>query len=108
MANFETEFSCSNEQQFEGSFGSVQYIKGEPGESAYETAVKNGFEGTEQEWLDSLKGKNGEPGKDGKDGEPGKDGHTPQKGVDYWTAEDKAEMIQDVLDALPIAEEAEF
>jgi hypothetical protein len=26
------------------------------GSSAYEIAVKNGFEGTEQEWLDSLKG----------------------------------------------------
>ena len=27
------------------------------GYSAYEVAVKNGFEGTEQEWLESLKGK---------------------------------------------------
>ena len=26
------------------------------GESAYEIAVRNGFEGTEQEWLESLKG----------------------------------------------------
>ena len=32
---------------------------GSPGASAYEVAVANGFEGTEQEWLDSL---NGEPG----------------------------------------------
>jgi len=32
------------------------------GLSAYEIAVKNGFEGTEREWLDSLKG---EPGVDG-------------------------------------------
>lgn len=38
---------------------------GEKGMSAYEIAVKNGFEGTEQEWLDSLKGQNGENGKDG-------------------------------------------
>lgn len=30
--------------------------KGETGESAYETAMRNGFAGTEQEWLDSLKG----------------------------------------------------
>lgn len=29
------------------------------GKSAYEIAVKNGFEGTEQEWLDSLKGQGG-------------------------------------------------
>lgn len=35
------------------------------GLSAYEIAKQNGFEGTEQEWLESLKG---EPGKDGQDG----------------------------------------
>lgn len=29
--------------------------QGPPGLSAYEVAVKNGFKGTEQEWLDSLK-----------------------------------------------------
>ena len=28
--------------------------EGEPGKSAYEIAVKNGFKGTEKEWLDSL------------------------------------------------------
>ena len=32
------------------------------GYSAYEIAVMNGFEGTEQEWLDSLKGKDGTSG----------------------------------------------
>ena len=32
---------------------------------AYGVAVRNGFEGTEQEWLDSLKGRPGDPGKDG-------------------------------------------
>lgn len=36
-----------------GSLGRV--TKGDPGLSAYEIAVKNGFVGTEQEWLDSLK-----------------------------------------------------
>lgn len=33
-------------------------INGIPGKSAYEIAVQNGFEGTEQEWLESLKGDN--------------------------------------------------
>lgn len=28
--------------------------QGEPGDSAYEIAVANGFEGTEKQWLDSL------------------------------------------------------
>ena len=30
------------------------------GYSAYETAVRNGFEGTESEWLESLKGADGQ------------------------------------------------
>lgn len=32
------------------------------GESAYEVAVRNGFSGTEAEWLESLKGKDGRDG----------------------------------------------
>jgi hypothetical protein len=32
---------------------------GAPGKSAYEIAVANGFKGTEAQWLDSLKGKDG-------------------------------------------------
>ena len=31
----------------------------------------------------------------------GADGHTPVKGEDYFTEEDKAELVEDVLDALP-------
>ena len=37
-------------------------IPAQNGLSAYEIAVKNGFEGSESEWLDSLKGENGEKG----------------------------------------------
>lgn len=54
---------------------------GADGLSTYEIAVKNGFKGTEQEWLDSLHGE---------------DGYTPQKGIDYWTEEDKAEIISSI------------
>ena len=35
--------------------------------NAYDIAVKNGFQGTEKEWLLSLNGKNGKDGEDGKD-----------------------------------------
>lgn len=42
--------------------------KGETGDSAYEIAKKNGFVGTEEEWLESLKGEEGVGGQDGKDG----------------------------------------
>ena len=33
------------------------------GYSAYEVAVQNGFEGSEKEWLESLKGEKGENAK---------------------------------------------
>ena len=36
-------------------------LQGEQGLSAYEVAVKNGFEGTEEEWLESLRGADGFP-----------------------------------------------
>lgn len=58
--------------------------QGEQGYSAYEIAVQNGYQGTEEEWLESLHGQDGADGEDstvpgppgpaGKDGEPGKDG----------------------------------
>lgn len=37
----------------------------------------------------------------GGSGSPGADGYTPVKGKDYWTDEDKAEIVNDVLAALP-------
>lgn len=58
------------------------------GLSAYEIALKNGFEGTEEEWLESLKGEDGKDGapgangKDGADGKDGKDGVDGAKGAD--------------------------
>ena len=33
--------------------------EGANGKSAYEIAIENGFEGTEQEWLESLQGESG-------------------------------------------------
>ena len=40
------------------AFGFVA-CQGQPGKSAYEIAVQNGFKGTEQEYLASLKGADG-------------------------------------------------
>jgi hypothetical protein len=96
---------------------SVLYFRNESGEfvevpaivgrSAYQTAVKNGFDGTEEEWLATLKGEPGytpqkgidyfdgytpQKGLDYFDGKDGLDGHTPQKGADYWTDADKKEI----------------
>lgn len=41
---------------------------GADGKSAYEIAVDNGFRGTEEEWLESLKGEPGATGEKGADG----------------------------------------
>lgn len=46
----------------------------------------------------------GNQGPQGEPGPAGKDGHTPVKGTDYWTADDKTEIINSVLAALPSAE----
>lgn len=55
-------------------------------------------------------GPQGEAGKDGKDGAngtDGEDGYTPIRGTDYWTEEDKSEIVSDVLAAIPAAEGVE-
>jgi hypothetical protein len=51
------------------------------GKSAYELAVDNGFEGTEQEWLASLKGPQGIQGEQGPKGETGETGLQGSQGV---------------------------
>lgn len=63
------------------------------GKSAYEIALLNGFEGTETEWLASLKGDTGEIGPQGKQGIRG------EKGDTYTlTAEDKTEIAEIVAE----------
>lgn len=69
--------------------------KGDPGKSAYQIAVDNGFKGTEKEWLASLKGPKGDTGQPG---QKGADGKTPVRGTDYWTEADIAE-IKSYIDA---------
>ena len=53
---------------------------------------------TDAEYFDVLaeKGQSGENGQDGQDGVDGQDGHTPVKGTDYWTTQDKQEIVTDV------------
>ena len=52
----------------------LSVFNGADGASAYDVAVKNGFEGTEAEWLESLKGSKGDKGDKGDKGEDGADG----------------------------------
>lgn len=58
--------------------------------------------------LKGATGDTGAPGADGAPGAPGADGYTPQRGVDYWTAADQAQIVQDVLAALPNASGVSF
>jgi hypothetical protein len=69
------------------------------GASAYQTAVKNGFEGTEQEWLDSLHGKDGKTPVKGEDYFDGKDGFSPE--VTAEEVEDGVEITTTHKDADP-------
>lgn len=50
------------------------------GKDAYQIAVEQGFEGSEEEWLESLKGPK------------------PVKGTDYFTETDKEELAEDVAE----------
>lgn len=50
--------------------GTIKGEKGADGKSAYEVAVANGYTGTQAQWLASLKGADGAPGKDGQTWQP--------------------------------------
>ena len=83
--------------------------KGEDGKSAYQIAVDEGFDGSEADWLASLKGADGRNGIDGingtngKDGTNGADGKTPVKGVDYFTAAEIEAIEQGAADKVDSA-----
>ncbi|MGG1758502.1 hypothetical protein ACTWKC_18130 [Bacillus sp. 4A_MP3] len=51
------------------------------GKSAYDIAVENGFSGTIEEWLASLKGEKGNTGATGAKGDKGDTGTTGAKGA---------------------------
>lgn len=53
-------------------------------------------------------GAQGIQGVQGEQGVKGEDGYTPVKGVDYYTAAEKQELINEVIAALPLAEEVAY
>ena len=53
---------------------------GEAGKSAYDIAVELGFVGTEEEWLESLRGPQGEKGEQGEQGPQGEKGEQGEQG----------------------------
>lgn len=87
MSNYNVEISADNTITvgLPSTGNGVAGPRGEKGYSAYEVAVKNGYTGTEAEWLATLKGDKGdkgEPGVNGSDGKPGKDGVDGANGSD--------------------------
>lgn len=54
---------------------------GEAGKSAYDIAVEHGFVGTEEEWLESLRGPQGEKGEQGEQGPQGEKGEQGEAGT---------------------------
>ena len=53
-------------------------------------------------------GADGTAGKDGKDGKNGADGKTPVKGEDYFTEEDKLEIVDATMESLPVVTAMNF
>ena len=68
--------------------------QGIQGLSAYQVAVQHGFEGTEAEWLISLKGEKGETGPKGDKGNTGEKGATGERGPQGLQGERGLQGIQ--------------
>lgn len=68
--------------------------QGIQGLSAYQVAVQHGFEGTEAEWLISLKGEKGETGPKGDKGDTGEKGATGERGPQGLQGERGLQGIQ--------------
>lgn len=79
-----TKGSATATNVIRGAIGTPKFVRGA---SAYEVAVRNGYEGTEEEWVESLK---------------------PRKGVDYFTEEDIQQIVKACLEALPAAEGVKY
>ena len=65
---------------------------GVDGGSAYDIWLSLGNEGTEEDFIESLKGKDGHTPVKGVDYTDGNDGYTPQKNIDYFDGKDGASV----------------
>ncbi len=75
---------------------------GDNGKSAYEIAVTEGFEGTEKEWLESLKGEVGPEGPQGPKGDTGPQGE--YAAIDVELSADSNNPVANKAIAAKIAE----
>ena len=74
------------------------------GNGIFTLLLSDGSETSAVQAIKGDKGDKGDKGNPGDKGDPGADGYTPVKGTDYWTSDDKAEIVNDVLESLPRAE----
>lgn len=85
-----------------GTVHEILALRGPQGEKGADGTMT--FADLTEEQKASLKGDKGDTGATGPAGADGEDGYTPVKGTDYFTEEDKADMVNAVLAALPAAE----
>ncbi len=71
----------------------TEWLNSLVGASAYEIAVRNGFKGSEAQWLNSLQGADGKDGLDGRDGRDGKDGRDGRDAVSVNTAASDSDRV---------------
>lgn len=83
MSNYNVEISADNTITvgLPSTGSGVAGPRGERGYSAYDLAVKNGYTGTEKEWLAYLKGDKGDKGDTGATGATGPAGANGKDGV---------------------------
>lgn len=96
---FKTKFS-SSDTDFQSSMQTPQLIKGEDGFSPI-VVIKEVEGGHQVEITDSAGTQtfvvqDGIIGKDGQDGKDGKDGYTPKKGIDYYTEQEKRDLVEQI------------
>lgn len=87
------------------SYTNTQLPNAENVKTALDNLVSNSHSHANKDTLDKLSDSNGKLQYNGSDvglkGDKGANGKTPVKGTDYWTATDKAEIVNDTLAALP-------
>lgn len=102
-------YDMFTQEQLEALRG-PQGIQGEPGEQGLQG--EQGIQGPRGEQgpqgpqgMQGERGEQGPQGEPGKDGKDGIDGRTPVKGVDYFTEEEKVEMLSGYATQLFVQEE---
>ena len=95
MSNYNVEISADNTITvgLPSTGNGVAGPRGEKGYSAYEVAVKNGYTGTEAEWLKSLQGPQGVKGDTGATGPAGVNGTDGKAGADGADGKDGADGL---------------